>query len=85
MRGDGILKGDRALQLVVGVEPIDDAKHRLHDGYVGFAFFDGIEPCQVRKGIEVDRAGEPIDFDLPKQFDRLEGMHRSDHEAVVSL
>ena len=27
LRGDRILKGDRALQLVVGVERVDDAKH----------------------------------------------------------
>src|SRR5580700_6979829 len=77
--GDRILKGDCAPQFVVGVEAIDDAKHRLHSGYVGFAFLNGIEACQVRKSVEVDRTGEPVELDLPEQFDRLERMHGSNH------
>jgi hypothetical protein len=85
LRGDSILKGDRALQLVVGVEPIGDAKHRFHGGYVGFAFLDGIEACQVGKGVEVDRTGEAVDLDLPEQFDGLKGMDGANHQAVVSL
>jgi hypothetical protein len=75
----------RALPRIVGVEPIDDAKHRLHGGYVGFAFLDWVEACQVRKRVEVDRTCEAVDFDLPKQLDRLEGMDGANHQAVVPL
>ncbi len=40
--GDRLLKRDCALQLVLGVECVDYAKHRLDGGDVGFTFLNGI-------------------------------------------